>query len=353
MPHLEVFTISEQVAGHLRKEILEGRLQGLMPGRNELAADLGVSGKTIEAALKQLEKESLLEGRGAGRKRRIMPPENITPPALRVAILDYEPLGETDGNTIELQYLLSEAGHSVFFTEKSLLELKMEVRAVARLVKNTQADAWVICSASREVLEWFTQQETPSFALFGRRRELPIAGIGPDQVSARRTAVQRLLELGHQRIVVLSRDSQPGGGPGQADRVILEEMATNGLPIGPYNRPSWKNTAEDFYRVLNELFQHTPPTALIIDEPFLFHAAKDHLAQRGILAPANVSLICTDPDPTFAWSEPSIAHINWLPRPLVRRVVRWTNNVAQGKDDRRQTLTKAQFVDGGTVGPVP
>ena len=39
MPHLEVFTISEQVAGHLRKEILEGRLQGLMPGRNELAAD--------------------------------------------------------------------------------------------------------------------------------------------------------------------------------------------------------------------------------------------------------------------------------------------------------------------------
>ncbi len=31
--------------------------------------------------------------------------------------------------------------------------------------------------------------------------------------------------------------------------------------------------------------------------------------------------------------------------------VRWVNNVALGKDDRSQTLTKAEFVEGGTVGP--
>ena len=28
-------------------------------------------------------------------------------------------------------------------------------------------------------------------------------------------------------------------------------------------------------------------------------------------------------------------------------------NIARGKVDRRQTLTKAEFVDGGTVGPAP
>ncbi|MEJ6645742.1 MAG: hypothetical protein QNL24_00325 [Akkermansiaceae bacterium] len=33
-----------------------------------------------------------------------------------------------------------------------------------------------------------------------------------------------------------------------------------------------------------------------------------------------------------------------------RRTARWAINVARGKDDRCQTLTKAEFVDGGTVG---
>ncbi|MBJ7396006.1 MAG: hypothetical protein JHC76_08160 [Akkermansiaceae bacterium] len=40
------------------------------------------------------------------------------------------------------------------------------------------------------------------------------------------------------------------------------------------------------------LFQHTPPTALIIRKSLLFTAAQQHLARRGIAAPENISLIC-------------------------------------------------------------
>ena len=353
MPNLEVFTIAEQVARHLRGEILAGRMQGLMPGRNELAAELGFNGKTIEAALKLLEKQGLLVGQGAGRKRRIVPPKNLTPPALRLAILDYEPLHETEAYMAELQHLLRQAGHSPFVTEKSLLELKMDVRRAARLVKRTQAEAWVVCSASREVLKWFAGQKIPAFALFGRRKGLPIAGVGPDHTAAGRAAARRLIELGHQRIVVLVRESQRAGGVGPSELSIFKEMEAHGLPVGAYNLPDWEDTPKGFHRVLDELFRLTPPTALIIDEPFLFHAAKDHLARRGILAPSQVSLICRDPDSTFAWCEPSIAHIHWDHRPVLRRIVRWANDIARGKDDRRQSFTKAEYVDGGTVGPVP
>jgi len=38
-------------------------------------------------------------------------------------------------------------------------------------------------------------------------------------------------------------------------------------------------------------------------------------------------------------------------RLVLRRVVRWAGNVARGKADGRQSFTKAEFVDGGTVGP--
>ena len=35
----------------------------------------------------------------------------------------------------------------------------------------------------------------------------------------------------------------------------------------------------------------------------------------------------------------------------LNRIVRWANNVSQGKEDQRQTLTKIEFVEAGTIGP--
>jgi len=46
-----------------------------------------------------------------------------------------------------------------------------------------------------------------------------------------------------------------------------------------------------------------------------------------------------------------VAHLNWSDEPIVRRVVRWANNVARGRKDLRQMFTSASFVEAGTVRP--
>ncbi len=342
----------EQLSGHLREEILRGGLGGLMPGVNQLAGTLGVSPMTVIAAVKQLEHEGLLQGQGPSRRRRIaVPTGGVAGRRLRVAILDYEPQALTERYIFELQHLLNEAGHAAFFTGKSLLELGMDVRRIARLVAGTEADAWVVCAGSREVLEWFAAQPVPAFALFGRRRSVPLAGAGPDKEPALRTATRRLIALGHRRIVMLVREERRTGGPGSAERAILDEMAAHGIRTGPYNLPEWEDSREGFHRVIDELYRMTPPSALILSETFLFAAAQQHLALRGILAPKHVSLVCTNPAPDFVWCMPMIAHIRWDLRPVLRRIVRWIDNLARGKNDRRQSFTKAEFVDGGTIGP--
>jgi hypothetical protein len=38
---------------------------------------------------------------------------------------------------------------------------------------------------------------------------------------------------------------------------------------------------------------------------------------------------------------------------MVNRIVRWANNIRHGKEDTRQTTIKAEFIEGGTVGPTP
>jgi len=98
------------------------------------------------------------------------------------------------------------------------------------------------------------------------------------------------------------------------------------------------------------MFRVTPPSALIIQESVLFFAVRQFLSKHRIRVPQEVSLICADPDPNFAWQDPSIAHIDWNSTPWGRSVVGWAASISRGKDDRRQVLSKANYVPGGTVG---
>ena len=167
-----------------------------------LASQLGVGRMTIEAALSMLENEGLLVPQGPGRRRKIELPEELAkPPGLRVAILLYEQSDQTLDYLIDCKNKLETAGHTVFYAPSHLTEIKMDVRRLARMVKKTEADAWVVLGGTREVLQWFMQQKTPASADSGRRRRLKIAGIGPDHVPALTEATRQLVDLGHQRIV--------------------------------------------------------------------------------------------------------------------------------------------------------
>lgn len=324
-----------------------------MPGGDSLAAVLGVGVNTVEAALRQLEAEGLLINQGRRRGRLIRLPEggNMRA-ALRVAILVSE-VADYDENLIaSLPRDLEQAGHLPVNPGKSMHHLKMDVGRIVRLVKETAADAWVVVAGSREVLEWFSAQEFPAFALFGRRSGLPIAGTGPDNVTPFMAATRRLIALGHRRIVAICRRERRVPNPGNAERALLNELAKHGIPSGDYNLPDWEETGEGLKKLLGSLFRTTPPTALIIDEAPVLAAAQQFLAHRSIQVPRDVSLFLTFSDPTFALCVPAMAEIRWDTRQATRAIMRWANRIAAGKDDRRQILIPAEFFPGGTIGPV-
>jgi DNA-binding transcriptional MocR family regulator len=140
MPELTIHSPSQQVADHLRGDLHRGRWTGTMPGGAALAAELGIDKKTVEAALRLLEQESLLISQGAGRPRRIQPPAKPAPPALRVAILNYEPLAQIESKVFLLKQGLIDDGHTVFFAAKSQMELRFDVDRIA-------GRAGVVCGA--------------------------------------------------------------------------------------------------------------------------------------------------------------------------------------------------------------
>lgn len=353
MDPLRIFSASEQVAGYLREELLRGTWTGTMPGEDRLVAQLGVGRDTVKMALRHLENEGVLVAQGVGRRRRIVLPEGHTTAALRVAILTFDSEGQRLDFGFELEHQLEKAGHSPFLTDKTLLDLGRDVGRVARFVKKTEADAWIVSAGSHEILKWFAEQETPVFALFGGRAGLPIAGTGPDKGKSFAEATRRLIALGHRRISLLCRRDVRLPKPVSSLRCFLEELEAAGIVTGAFNLPDWEEGSEGFERILDSLFSTTPPTALILDEPFLFNAGFYSLARRGLRVPQDVSLICTDYAPEFFWCQPTIPHVRWDYRPVLHRVVRWANNVSQGKEDLRQTFTKAEFIKGGMMGKAP
>ncbi len=352
MGELRFLSKIEQVAAHLRAELAGGRWEGAMPGRLELAAELGTNAKTVEDALRQLEREGVLAGQGAGRKRRIVRAEKPDKVVLRVKILPFEPSDRGSSLFNVLLHRLKEQGHEVAFAEKSLHDLGMDVNRVAAYVEASVADVWLVIAGSREILEWFAARTGPSFALSGRWTGLPIAGINTQKIPAMKAAVRRLYDHGHRRIVFMCREERRKPYPAALEQAFLDELTALGIKTGAYNLPDWGDDIAGFYRGLDALFHHTPPTALFLTEARLFIAAQQHLARRGILAPRDVSLICDDPDVAFSWCLPVVSHFRWDTRPVVSRVVRWVDNVARGREDRRQSFIQAEFVEGGTVGPL-
>lgn len=342
----------EQLAGHLRGEIIRGDFDGELPGVGRLAEDLRCSPRTIIGALGELEREGILEKQGIGRRSRITRPEGTKGLSLRTAILLYKRETLSDPTVIELLGRLLAAGHQAFYTSKSLYDLKMDPERIGRHVKSVKADAWIIVSGSRAVLSWFAEQSIPAFALFGVRAGLPIAGVGPDLVNADRAVVQRLVELRHQRIVSLSNLAREDRTPTRVEQAFLDELAQHGRPTShSYNLPKWESGAAGFRRCLDSLFTVTPPTALVAEVAHYFIAAHQYCLERGMRVPEDISLVCREPIPSREFCVPETSHVYWDYRKLLNRIIDWADNVVLGKDDRRQTHIKAEFIEGGTIGP--
>lgn len=349
MSSLRVMTAAEQVAAHLRDGLFRRHWAGRMPGSDSLARELAVGHNTIEAALAQLEKEGLLVPQGNGRRRAIVLPDDAAVPALRIAFLGYDAPARNEGYLLDALHSLTDHGHNAFFTDKTLVALNMDVPRITRMVNRTEADAWIVAAGPRKVLEWFAAQGHRTFALFGAPHGLPVAAVVPDR-EAVLTAFRRLLDLGHRRLVFLVFRGRRRENPGPLWRTLLEGMESHGIKTGRYTMPEWEDTPQGFLRLLESLFAHTPPTALVVEEPPHFFAALQFCGKRGLRVPEDVSLLCLQESGDFAYCTPSVAHCRWDRAAVVRRIVRWADKVARGNEDRRQSVSRAEFVEGGTMG---
>lgn len=321
-----------------------------MPGRKRLSTDLGVNARTVDRALLILEKKGYLQAQGPGKRRRILNKAEGGPkPALQVEMLLYERDEAYNPYVLELRRALAAAGHRLNVVTKTLLDLKRDPQRVARMVRASPGKAWIVESAPRPVLEWFAQEEIPTFALFGTMTNLPIAGTGPDVLPALRESLRNLFEQGHRRMVMLAREERRKPGLGLVEQTFLDELQARGIETGSYNLPDWNETPAGLRKCLDSLFEVTPPTAIFISHNAQLLAVENYLARHRGRELRNVRLVSTDYHQHYDWCDPPIPHFKWEAQAAVRRVVKWVEDLASGEVNRRQKLVRARFVGAEAI----
>jgi DNA-binding LacI/PurR family transcriptional regulator len=337
-------TFVDQVAVSLREGLRQGRWTGTMPGRDRLAQELGVNGRTVDRALVQLEREGLLTSQGTGRPRRITKSRRKSQAQMRISAILYEQVDSQSDLIVELRQQMRSAGYDLHFAPRTLVELKHDPQRVLKLVEENPGNAWIIQAASRPVLEALSQSSHHVFSLFGAMTGLPLAGAGVDMVPTLREALHILFDLGHRRIVMLAREERQKTGHSIFEKALLEELEQKGVQTGPYHIPEWSNTARGLKQCLDGLFQVTPPTAIFVNDALHYLAVKNYLADQGGPIFRKVALICVTHDPRFDWCIPPVPHFRWHHRFIVRSVVRWANDISRGKENRAQRLTPSRLI---------
>ncbi len=342
-----ILSAPEQVARYLKEQIAQGKLTGIMPGGAALARDFGIGRTTADAALDILHAEGFLANQGQRKRRRIVVEKlSAGTKPMQVGLILYEPSDAANQYVPEIRQLLLASGFGLNLSPKTLIELNHNPGKVERMVRNHPADAWVICSASRPVLKWFSESSFPAFALFGRMKGLAIPGIKPDKLPAMRESIKTLIELGHRRIILLVREERRKPSYGDFESVFLDELEHHGIKTGTFNIPDWNENASGLRGCLDKLFGLTPPTAIFVGDSVLFLAVQHILANIAPQLPDKVALVSTDYHPHMEWCDPPVPHFSWNHRTTARRILRWLRNLQRGKPDQNQAFAPTRFVEG-------
>ncbi len=344
---------SDQLADHLREEIHSGRLTGAMPGIQQLVKSLGVNSVAVNKAVQQLEREGLVISQGKRRQRLIAPDLKLDKDSLRIGFLHYDAHNELRHDSLLVRQALVNTGHTPVMAPKTMYDLGMNPSRIKRMVESTEADAWVVYAGSKDLLDWFSEYEKPAFAIYGRLRNSKLPGMGIRKLHVDEMLIKRLVELGHRRIVAIVREERRVPSYGIAEQLFLKHLESHGIQTGTYNIPDWEESPAGLAAGIDKLLKHTPPTAIMVCDPVLFHAVQVHLSHRGYKSPDDISLYCDDYSEPFDWATPSIAHLQWDHRPIIRRVLQWADNISQGREDTKLSFIKAKFIDGETIGPAP
>ncbi len=327
-------SVIDQAAQVLREGVDRGDWQDWLPGERRLSDELQVGRNTVRAALQRLAREGcvrIVPGQGS-RVARSTPARGSRVQSV-VGLLAPEPLDRLRPRQAlwidALRASLAEAGCLLkLFDGPQYFRANPEA-ALARLVEQEKCGCWVLVRSNRGCQRWFEQHRVPCVIAGSCHEGLRLPFVDLDHRALCRHAANTLLRLGHRRIAFLTQV------PAAAGDMMSESGFLEGAKLFPAPAEAvivhHGTGKQAIVHGVRRLMQRAhPPTALLVNNSYLYLTVFSILAQSGRRIPQDVSLISRDADTFLSHLDPEPACYVEDPHQFARKLARITTRLLQG-----------------------
>lgn len=347
-------SLPAQAAEIIREMMAAGELRDQLPGERTLAAQLQIGRDTLRAALSLLEAEGAISPKEHGKRRRILgAPTRDRSATRRIAFLSPKTLSQLPPWMLvefdSLREFLNQRGYQLQLLCPGLFHLKNPGRRLEHLVRDTEADAWILYQCSGLIQQWFQEKNLPALIRGYPYPDIAIPSIDEDWEAAAFHAGTLLKREGHQRLGLLMPDSQLAGLLA-TERGLRRAFDKEAAVINMIEKGSSESVARALSRALR---LQNPPTAIVATRSRHVLSLVSWLAQYKRTIPGDLSLVALTSEPWFDHLHPKPCHYFADPASFARAVVRLILPIAAGKQSHSvsKKFLIPEYIAGGTIAP--
>lgn len=350
-------SLVDQVATALRAGLARGQWQEWLPGERRLKADLHVGRNTLRSALRKLAAEGLVEI-AAGQGHRILHAKAARPSAVErvVGLLSPAPLSRLRPRQAlwidDLRGRLAEDGSLLkMFYGPQYFRAK-PAAALQRLLQQEKCGCWILVLSTKATQQWFERWRIPCIIAGSCHAGVDLPFVDVDYRALCRHAATTLLQLGHRRIAFVTHTPEAAGD------MMSEEGFLEGVRSFPgqvadgavVHHGADKEAVKRCVRAL--MARPAPPTALLVNNSYLYLTVFSVLTHMGRRVPADVSLLSRDADTFLSYVDPEPACYVEDPQLFAAKMARITTKLLRERPAKSpRVLLIPQLSKGGSISP--
>jgi DNA-binding transcriptional regulator YhcF (GntR family) len=348
----------EQTTAHLRELVLADKWKGFLPGERPLSRQLGISRPTLREALKILEKEGLLS-HDTNRSRRVLPHVSIpdTHPRRITFVSGEDPFIQSASDQLlqnDLSTLLRQKGIQVDHLFHPSFDRSRPGKILESLVKPHPHHGWALWGVSRNVQNWFEENELPALVVGSSFPDVKLPSFDFDYHGVCRHATGNLIRLGHRRILLLM-PLQPKAGDLEGEAGFSEAIHQTNKPDVESRVIFVRKDPRDLQKKLKQVLQSpSPPTAILAYHGHMALTALTYCLATGHKVPADISIISRDPEPYLDLVYPRVCHYAHSSTVFANKLASLLAKLTSGaKVPPKKHLIVPHFVSAESTAPPP